>query len=112
HRPGVGGHGGGGAHHGHHGPARRDRLASTAAGAPKHLCQGFYRGRREGDDAPALAAFSTEGGTGQDFIVATLDGWKFTEVWRGAATTPAGWGVRNPIGSGTLLDTSRLRWLL
>lgn len=71
---------------------------STAVGAPKHLCQGFYRGRREGDDAPLLAAFSTEGGTGQDFIVATLDGYTFTEVWRGAATTPAGWGVRNPVG--------------
>ena len=71
---------------------------STAAGAPKHLCQGYYRGRREGDDAPALAAFSTEGGTGQDFIVSTLDGWKFEEVWRGATGTPAGWGVRTPIG--------------
>ena len=71
---------------------------STAVGSPKHLCQGFYRGRREGDDAPLLAAFSTEGGTGQDFIVATLDGYTFTEVWRGAATTPAGWGVRNPVG--------------
>ena len=71
---------------------------STAAGSPKHLCQGFYRGRREGDDAPLLAAFSTEGGTGQDFIVATLDGYKFTEVWRGATGTPAGWGVRNPVG--------------
>lgn len=71
---------------------------STAAGSPKHLCQGYYRGRREGDDAPALAAFSTEGGVGQDFIVATLDGYKFTEVWRGATTTPAGWGVRNPVG--------------
>ena len=71
---------------------------STAAGSPKHLCQGFYRGRREGDDAPLLAAFSTEGGVGQDFIVATLDGWKFEEVWRGTPTTPAGWGVRNPVG--------------
>ena len=71
---------------------------STAEGAPRHLCQGFYRGRREGDDAPALAAFSTEGGVGQDFIVATLDGWTFTEVWRGATGTPAGWGVRNPVG--------------
>lgn len=71
---------------------------STAAGSPKHLCQGFYRGRREGDDAPLLAAFSTEGGVGQDFIVATLDGYKFTEVWRGTPTTPAGWGVRNPVG--------------
>lgn len=71
---------------------------STAAGSPKHLCQGFYRGRREGDDAPLLAAFSTEGGVGQDFLVATLDGWEFTEVWRGATNTPAGWGVRNPVG--------------
>ena len=71
---------------------------STAAGSPKHLCQGYYRGRREGDDAPALAAFSTEGGVGQDFIVATLDGYKFTEVWRGATGTPAGWGVRTPVG--------------
>ena len=35
---------------------------------------------------------------GQDFIVATLDGYKFTEVWRGTPTTPAGWGVRNPVG--------------
>ena len=71
---------------------------ATAVGSPKHLCQGFYRGHREGDDAPLLAAFSTEGGTGQDFIVATLDGWEFAEVWRGAATTPAGWGVRTPVG--------------
>ena len=71
---------------------------SSAAGSPKHLCQGYYRGRREGDDAPALAAFSTEGGVGQDFIVATLDGYKFTEVWRGATGTPAGWGVRTPVG--------------
>ncbi len=71
---------------------------STAVGSPKHLCQGFYRGRREGDDAPLLAAFSTEGGVGQDFIVATLDGYKFTEVWRGTTGTPAGWGVRNPVG--------------
>lgn len=71
---------------------------SNSVGSPKHLCQGFYRGRREGDDAPALAAFSTEGGVGQDFIVATLDGYRFTEVWRGAPTTPAGWGVRNPVG--------------
>lgn len=71
---------------------------STAAGSPKHLCQGYYRGRREGDDAPLLAAFSTEGGVGQDFIVATLDGYKFTEVWRGATGTPAGWGVRTPVG--------------
>ena len=71
---------------------------STAVGAPKHLCQGFYRGHREGDDAPLLAAFSTEGGVGQDFIVATLDGYTFTEVWRGATNTPAGWGVRTPVG--------------
>lgn len=71
---------------------------STAVGSPKHLCQGFSRARRAGDDAPALAAFSTEGGAGQDFIVATLDGWRFEDIWRGATTTPAGWGVRTPVG--------------
>lgn len=71
---------------------------STAVGSPRHLCQGFSRARREGDDAPLIAAFSTEGGVGQDFIVATLDGYRFTEVWRGATTTPAGFGVRNPVG--------------
>ena len=71
---------------------------SNSVGSPKHLCQGYYRGRREGDDAPALAAFSTEGGVGQDFLVATLDGYTFTEVWRGATNTPAGWGIRTPVG--------------
>ena len=69
---------------------------STATG--KHLCQGFTRAKREGDDAPLIAAFSSEGAVAQDFVVATLDGYKFAEVWRNPDTVPPGMGARTPVG--------------
>jgi len=72
--------------------------SSTAEGAPKHLCQGYHRGSRVGDDAPALMAFGTEGAVGQDFVVATMDGINFKEIWRNTASVPAGYGVRSAVG--------------
>lgn len=73
----------------------------TAYNAPvdgKHLCQGVYRAEREGGDAPLLAAFSTEGTAGNDFVVATPDGYSFSEVWTNPATIGGGRGVRSPVG--------------
>lgn len=74
------------------------QTAYVAEAQGKHLCQGSYRGRREGDDAPALAAFSTEGAAGQDFLLATLDGYTFAEVWTNPDTIGSGRGLRNPVG--------------
>jgi len=69
---------------------------STAPG--KHLCQGFMRARREGDDAPLFAAWSSEGATAPSFAVATLDGYTFKEIWRDPVDQPNGFGPRSIIG--------------
>lgn len=69
---------------------------STAAG--KHLCQGFMRADRKGDDAPALAAFSSEGATAPSFAIATLDGYDFVEIWRDPAGQASGMGSRSIVG--------------
>lgn len=69
---------------------------STAAG--KHLCQGFMRADRRGDDAPAIAAFSSEGTTAPSFAVATLDGYTFAEIWRDPADQAPGMGSRSIVG--------------
>lgn len=69
---------------------------STAVG--KHLCQGFTRVKRTGDDAPALAAFSAEGAQSPSFAIATLDGYTFTEVWRDTEANPSGMGARSIVG--------------
>lgn len=63
-----------------------------------YLCQGHYRADRAGDDAPLLAAFSTEGSAGRDFIVATMDGYTFDIIWRNPNEIGSGRGVRHPIG--------------
>lgn len=69
---------------------------STAGG--KHLCQGYMRVRRAGDDGPALASFGAEGATGPSFAIATMDGYKFTEIWRDSADNAAGYGARSIVG--------------
>lgn len=69
---------------------------STAEG--KHLCQGFARIKRPGDDAPALAAFSAEGAQSPSFAIATLDGYTFTEFWRDTVANPSGMGARSIVG--------------
>lgn len=69
---------------------------STAPG--KHLCQGFSRIARLGDDAPALAAFCAEGAAAPSFAVATMDGYSFTEIWRDPVNQTAGMGARSIIG--------------
>lgn len=69
---------------------------STAGG--KHLCQGFTRVRRPGDDGPAIAAFSAEGAVAPPFAIATLDGYVFTEIWRDTVSSPSGMGSRSIVG--------------
>lgn len=69
---------------------------STAGG--KHLCQGFSRIMRRGDDAPALAAFSSEGVAAPSFAIATMDGYTFTEIWRDTEDNPSGFGSRSIMG--------------
>lgn len=72
--------------------------AYTTSDSGKYICQGHYRAQREGDDAPLLAAFSTEGEAGRDFVLATMDGYDFEVVWRNPQTIGGGRGVRHPIG--------------
>ena len=69
---------------------------STAAG--KHLCQAIHKPRRAGDDSPALFAFSAEGEASPSFVVATRDGFEFTEIWRDDVANPPGMGARNIVG--------------
>lgn len=69
---------------------------STAPGT--HLCQGYYRADRAGDDAPLLATFCAEGTASPSFAVATLDGWNFIEIWRDLANQAAGMGARSIVG--------------
>lgn len=69
---------------------------STASG--KHLCQGFIRARREGDDAPTLVVWSSEGQTGPSFAVVTMDGYTFKEIWRDNVDNPSGFGGRSIVG--------------
>ncbi|MDJ0321649.1 hypothetical protein [Pseudarthrobacter sp. PS3-L1] len=69
---------------------------STASG--KHLCQGFTRQDRPGDDGVAMAAFSSEGEAAPSFAVATLDGFTFKEIWRDTVDNPSGFGSRSIVG--------------
>lgn len=69
---------------------------TTASG--KHLCQAIHRPKRVGDDAPALFAFASEGQSAASFVVATLDGFTFTEIWRDSEPTASGFGVRDVVG--------------
>lgn len=69
---------------------------STASG--KHLCQGFMRAERQGDDAPLFAVWSSEGAAAPSFAVATLDGYTFKEIWRDNVDNPSGFGGRSIVG--------------
>lgn len=69
---------------------------STASG--KHLLQGKSRVRRRGDDAPALFAFCAEGADSPSFVTATMDGYKFVELWRDSVSQEAGFGCRSVVG--------------
>lgn len=69
----------------------------TPAGG-KHLCQGFTRIKRLGDDAPALATFGAEGQAGPSFAIATMDGYTFKEIWRDDVNNPSGMGARSIVG--------------
>lgn len=72
--------------------------AFTALDDGKYLCQGHYQGRREGGDAPLLAAFATEGADGRDYLVATMDGYAFEVVWQNPDVIGGGRGLRHPVG--------------
>lgn len=72
--------------------------AFDSGASGKHLCQGIQRAKREGDDAPALFAFSAEGAIAPSFIATTLDGYQFAELWRDSANQPSGFGARNIVG--------------
>lgn len=73
-----------------------DAWESTAEG--KHLCQGSSRIMRRGDDAPALAAYCSEGTPAPSFAIATMDGYKFKEIWRDGVDNPSGFGSRSIVG--------------
>lgn len=51
------------------------------------LCQAIWRGNRPGDDAPAVFSFvHAPNGTGPWWLLATVDGYKFTRLWTGEPT--------------------------
>lgn len=73
-------------------------VAFNSSAEGMHLCQGFSRAKRAGDDAPTLAAWSSEGAVGPSFAIATLDGYAFTEIWRDTVNNPSGFGSRSIVG--------------
>lgn len=73
-------------------------VAFNSSANGKHLCQGFTRVRRAGDDAPALAVFSAEGEASPSFAIYTMDGFTFHEIWRDDQNQSAGMGGRSIIG--------------
>lgn len=73
-------------------------IAWTSTAEGKHLCQSIHKPHRVGDDAPALFAFGSEGQSGPSFVVATLDGFTLTEIWRDSEPTASGFGVRDVVG--------------
>lgn len=73
-------------------------IAFNSKASGRHLCQGFTRIDRVGDDGPALAAWSSEGEPAPSFAMATLDGYTFAEIWRDTIPNPSGFGARSIVG--------------
>lgn len=63
---------------------------------PGHLCQAIQRPAAPGE--PALFGFCAEGKPARSYVVATLDGYTFTRLWRDPAEQAAGWGTRSVAG--------------
>lgn len=67
-------------------------------GGGKHLMQAKVRADRVGSDAPTFLGFCAEGVASKSFVVATMDGYTFQEVWRDPVEQNAGFGTRNVVG--------------
>ena len=69
------------------------------------LCQNIFRGKRPGDDAPAVFEFCSAPGDGKRFVVTTSDGYTFNKVWEDQEVTTGNTSGRavGPTTTGRLL---------